>query len=92
MRDLPILLDDQAPAPAGPRPLALLLAHEARTPLNAIKGYAELLLAGAGGPLAAEARDHVAEIARAAHDLEAALAEAAVALAASGDGRPCGAA
>lgn len=67
---------------AAERPrLADLLAHEARTPLNAIKGFAELLVAGGCGPLGAEAQGCAAEIARAARDLEVALAAAAASLA-----------
>lgn len=58
--------------------VARLLTHESRTPLNAITGFAELLLAGDGGPLSAESRSAVAEIARAARDLEAAMAAAGV--------------
>ena len=58
--------------------VARLLTHESRTPLNAITGFAELLLAGDSGSLSAEARSAVAEIARAARDLEAAMAAAGV--------------
>ena len=58
--------------------VARLLTHESRTPLNAITGFAELLLAGDGGPLSAESRAAVSEIARAARDLEAAMAAAGV--------------
>jgi hypothetical protein len=50
-----------------------LLAHETRTPLNAIRGFTELLLAGAAGPLRADALDHLRHVARAAQALEDAL-------------------
>jgi hypothetical protein len=53
--------------------LMRLLAHETRTPLNAIRGFTELLLAGAAGPLRADALDHLRQIARAALALEEAL-------------------
>lgn len=59
--------------------LAHLLTHEARTLLNAIGGFAELLVAGACGGLCGEAHAMAAEIARAARDLEAVL-DAATAL------------
>jgi hypothetical protein len=54
--------------------LARLLAHETRTPLHAIRGFAELLLGGAAGPLGADALDYVRQIAQAGRVLEAALA------------------
>ncbi len=50
-----------------------LVLHETRTPLNAIRGFTDLLLAGAGGPLPAEALDFVGEVARAARALEGAV-------------------
>jgi signal transduction histidine kinase len=55
-----------------------LLTHESRTPLNAIVGFTELLLAGGSGQLGAEAKSWVAEIAQAARDLEATLVAAGV--------------
>ena len=60
-------------APLGPNELVGLLAHDARTPLNAVRGFAELLLAGAGGPLSDTALGHLIEIARAGRAIEAAL-------------------
>ena len=53
--------------------LARLLAHDLRTPLNAVRGYADLLLAGIAGPLAAGQLELVAEIARAGRRLELAV-------------------
>jgi hypothetical protein len=61
------------PAREGDARLMRLLAHETRTPLNAIRGFTELLLAGAAGPLRADALDHLRQIARAAQALEDAL-------------------
>ena len=50
--------------------LARLLAHDLRTPLNAIRGFADLVLAGAAGPLAAAQAELLTEIARAGRALE----------------------
>lgn len=44
-------------------------AHELRTPMNAILGYAELLIDGSGGPLDPRARDYCAQIQDAARGL-----------------------
>lgn len=64
---------DQSEASPGADELVRLLAHDARTPLNAVHGFAELLLAGAGGPLSEAALGHLMEIARAGRAIEAAL-------------------
>src|SRR3954453_2392154 len=57
----------------GPNELVRLLMHDARTPLNAVHGFVELLLAGAGGPLSEAALGHLIEIARAGRAIEAAM-------------------
>ena len=62
--------------PPAAEELAGLLAHDLRTPLNAVRGFADLLLAGAAGPLAAAQVDLVVEIARAGRALEAAVGAA----------------
>lgn len=64
---------DQSAASPGANELVRLLAHDARTPLNAVHGFAELLLAGAGGPLSEAALGHLMEIARAGRAIETAL-------------------
>ena len=43
----------------------LLPAQQARTALNAIRGFTELLLTGGAGPLSAESLDHLRQIAAA---------------------------
>jgi signal transduction histidine kinase len=59
-------------APAAEE-LTGLLAHDLRTPLNAVRGFADLLLAGAAGPLASAQIELVVEIAHAGRALEAAV-------------------
>ena len=51
----------------------LLPAQQARTALNAIRGFTELLLTGGAGPLSAESLDHLRQIAAAGGALEDAL-------------------
>ena len=51
----------------------LLPAQQARTALNAIRGFTELLLTGGAGPLSAESLDHLRQIAVAGGALEDAL-------------------
>jgi signal transduction histidine kinase len=57
--------------------LAELLVHDARTPLNAVQGFTELILAGAAGPVGRDLLDYIHQIAisaralaRAVQDLE----------------------
>lgn len=51
----------------------MLPAQQARTALNAIRGFTELLLTGGAGPLSAESLDHLRQIAAAGGALEDAL-------------------
>jgi hypothetical protein len=53
--------------------LVRLVLHDTRTPLHAIRGFGELLLTGAAGPLGADALDYVQQVVRAARGLELAL-------------------
>lgn len=55
------------------RALIELLTHEVRTPLNAVRGFAELLLAGGGGALSGEALDYLRQISRGGRLLESAF-------------------
>jgi hypothetical protein len=50
-----------------------LVMHDARTPLNAIRGFGELLLTGAAGPLSGDALDYLRQVARAGRALELTL-------------------
>ena len=59
-----------AAAAAGSLPDALGLSHELRTPLNAILGGVELMLEGAVGPLAREARSCLCDIQDASRRLQ----------------------
>lgn len=61
---------DRACDPSG---IVRLILHETRTPLNAIRGFGELLLTGAGGALGGDALDYVQQIARAGRVLDDAL-------------------
>jgi hypothetical protein len=53
--------------------LAELLVHDARTPLNAVQGFTELILAGAAGPVGRDLLDYVHQIAISARALARAL-------------------
>lgn len=70
----------------GVQAIVRLVLHETRTPLNAICGFTDLLLAGVAGPLSAECLDYVGQVAGAARTLERGLGhlqELAAALAAA---------
>jgi hypothetical protein len=54
------------------RELARLLAHDLRTPLNALRGFTDLLVGGGAGPLPTAALEFLGEIALAGRALEAA--------------------
>lgn len=55
------------------RGLAGLLVHDARTPLNAVQGFTELILAGAAGPLGRDLLNYIHQIAVSARVLARAL-------------------
>ena len=59
--------------PITGRELGRLLAHDCRTPLHAIRGFAELALSGAAGPLSAEALEYLRQISKSGRALEEAL-------------------
>jgi len=81
--DLTVNLVEQDAWSPTARELACLLAHDLRTPLNAIRGFTELMLGGAAGPLSGEAIELLVEIARAGRSLEEAV------LCAQELGEPC---
>lgn len=62
--------------PPTARELAQLMAHDLRTPLNAVRGFTELLMSGTAGPIGGEAAELLAEIERAGRALEDALSVA----------------
>lgn len=77
---VPVAAARTAPAAAAVRaivPTAELfrfLAHETRTPLNAVQGCAELMLAGAAGPFNAATLDYLRQIGGAARSIETVIA------------------
>ena len=56
--------------------LAQLIAHDLRTPLNAVRGFSELLMSGTAGPIGGEVAEMLAEIERAGRALEDAISVA----------------
>ncbi len=62
-----------SPADEPTVPAAEPIGQTVRTALNAVRGYAELMLAGGAGPLTADALDCLRQIARAGLLLERAL-------------------
>ena len=61
------------PRPITALELSRLLAHECRTPLHAISGFAEVVLSGGAGPLSEDAVECLRQIAHAGRALADAL-------------------
>lgn len=66
-------LGDMERAGARSSPARAVCLQDARTALNAIRGFSELMLAGVAGPLSADGLEYLRQIAAAGRRLEEAL-------------------